>query len=136
LGAALGYDPLDVVLRIAAGAYLRAKKAGMALLENAEIRSFGVVVVMEGGPRREVEEVHMSRRPQVQDIVNQSQCVFFGRDVIRVTNYCCVWVLCIYTVCEFGVWFRGGCGAGVYACCAVGLEHGGISYEFLSFLII
>lgn len=50
---------------MAAGAYLRAKKAGMAFDSKAARRSAGPVFVMEGEPRRPVEEVQTSRRPQV-----------------------------------------------------------------------
>ena len=61
-GAALGYEPfVGLVFCIAAGAYLSAKKAGMAFVEKAARRSCGPVVVMLGGPRRPVEEVQMSR---------------------------------------------------------------------------
>jgi hypothetical protein len=60
LGAALGYEPRGAVFCIAAGAYLSAKKAGMAFVSNAFKRSLGPVVVMLGGPSKPVEEVHTS----------------------------------------------------------------------------
>jgi hypothetical protein len=50
---------------MAAGAYLRARKAGMAFASNVARSAAGEVVDMLGGPRREVEECQVSRRPHV-----------------------------------------------------------------------
>jgi hypothetical protein len=64
LGAAFKYSPFGVVFCIAAGAYLSAKKAGVAFVSNAEVKSAGDVDVIEGGPKSPVDEVQTSRRPQ------------------------------------------------------------------------
>jgi hypothetical protein len=55
---------LGVVFCIAAGAYLSAKKAGMAFVSNAAYKSFGPVWLMDGGPSKPVEDVQTSSRPQ------------------------------------------------------------------------
>jgi hypothetical protein len=36
----------------------------MALFSNADNKSVGVVDVRDGGPKRDVDDVQMSRRPQ------------------------------------------------------------------------
>jgi len=64
LGAALGYDPLGVVFCIAAGAYLSAKKAGMAFVSKALSKCAGEVAWIDGGPRCDVDDVQISKRPQ------------------------------------------------------------------------
>lgn len=53
-----------MVFCIAAGAHLRAKKAGIAFVSNAAYKSLGEVDLILGGPRRPVLDVQTSRRPQ------------------------------------------------------------------------
>jgi hypothetical protein len=62
-GAAFGYEPLGDVFCIAAGAYLSAKKAGMAFVSKAFNKSLGDVEVMDAGPRRPVLDVQISNLP-------------------------------------------------------------------------
>ena len=49
---------------MAGGAYFKAKKGAMLLASKQRCRSAGVVVEMEGGPRRPDEQTQTSRRPQ------------------------------------------------------------------------